>query len=131
MHLKMLLLSWGLKLSNSKPCCEFSSSLHSFLKYLPPMVSWHQAQSVKCIFWVFCSKINPCFRAGEQIGVWKCHVISRHLKTTIFTSIVFGVTKEDWKEQFLPACSLFILVWWVSTTTYSEFTLHIVSLHYV
>jgi hypothetical protein len=36
MHLKIPLLSRGLKLSNSKPGCRVSA-LHFFVKYTPPM----------------------------------------------------------------------------------------------
>jgi hypothetical protein len=38
MHLKIQLLSRGLKLSNSKPGCRVSA-LHFFVKYITPMAS--------------------------------------------------------------------------------------------
>jgi hypothetical protein len=47
--------------------------------------------SLSSFWWVFffssasCSRINSCFLAGMQIGVWNRH------STTIFTSIVYGL----------------------------------------
>jgi hypothetical protein len=38
-----------LKLSNSKPGCRVSA-LHHFVKQIPTMAFWHQAQSSKCFF---------------------------------------------------------------------------------
>ncbi len=33
-------------------------------------------------------RINPCFTAWKQLGVWNCHATCGHRKTTICTSIV-------------------------------------------
>jgi hypothetical protein len=35
--------------------------------------------------------MNTCFTAGKRFMVWNCHATCRHRKTTIFTSIVYGI----------------------------------------
>ncbi len=49
--------------------------------------------------------INPCFTAGKQSGVWNCHAACGRLKTTIFTSTVYGsynvISNLDLSVSFL------------------------------
>ncbi len=106
MHLKIQLLSRGLKLSNFKPGCRVSG-LHFSVKEIPPMAFWHRARSDKCFFSASYSKINPSFTAGGQIGVRNCHATRGHRITTIFTYIAYGYNVffrvVESKEDF---CSL-------------------------
>ncbi len=39
------------------------------------------------------ASINPCFTAGNIPGVENCHAAWRHRKTTVCTSIVYGVAQ--------------------------------------
>jgi hypothetical protein len=43
------------------------------------------------------SMINPRFTAGRWFGVWNCQTARRQLKTTIFTSTVYG---RVWRWQW-------------------------------
>jgi hypothetical protein len=63
--LKTLLLSQGLKLSNSKPGCRVSALLF-FVKYVPPMAFWHQAESDKCLF-------SFLFQDSHLFHFWKAN----------------------------------------------------------
>jgi hypothetical protein len=56
--LNVPLLSRGLKLSNSKQGYRFSA-LHFFLEAIPPMASWHQTQSAKCILQLHLPAVRP------------------------------------------------------------------------
>jgi hypothetical protein len=38
------------------------------------------------------SGIDPSFTTGKLIGVWNCHAIRRQRITTIFTSILYGIS---------------------------------------
>jgi hypothetical protein len=68
MHLKIPLLSRGLKVSNSKPGCKLSA-LDLFVKSIQPLAFSYQAQSDKRFLQLLISELNPCFTAGKQIGV--------------------------------------------------------------
>jgi hypothetical protein len=35
------------------------------------------------------ASINPCFTAGNKLGVGNCHAAWQHQKTTVCTSIVY------------------------------------------
>ncbi len=95
MHLKIQLLSRGLKLSNSKPCCRVSA-LYFFILLMPPMSFRHKAHSDKCFFKLFFySRINPCFTAWRQRGVWNCHETCKYRKPTIFISIVYALHSDN------------------------------------
>ncbi len=43
--------------------------------------------------WTWTSKINTCFTAGKQTVAWNCQTTPGHRKTTIFTSIVYGILR--------------------------------------
>ncbi len=63
MHLKIPLLSRGLKLSNSKPPCQVSA-LQIVVKNIPPMAFWHRAHSDKC-FLRFFFQNQPLFQCWK------------------------------------------------------------------
>jgi hypothetical protein len=47
------------------------------------------------------SRINLCFTAEKQILVWKCLANHGHLKTTIFTSLVYDAYSwGHWRDQW-------------------------------
>jgi hypothetical protein len=77
MHLKMPVLSRGLKLSNSKPGCRVSA-----LHFLGEIDTTNDFLTSSSIRWAFFSasyfRINPCFTAEKRIGVW----IVTHLADT-------------------------------------------------
>ncbi len=58
MHLKIPLLNWGLKLSNSKPGCRVSA-LHFVVELISPMAFWHSALSYKCSFQLLIPVLTP------------------------------------------------------------------------
>ncbi len=92
MHLKMQLLSQGLKLSNSKRGCRVSAlSLFCEIDTTNGFLTLSSFRSV--LFPASYSRIDPCFTVGKRIGVWDCRAISWvYWKMTIFTSIVYAVT---------------------------------------
>ncbi len=49
MHLKMPLLSQGVKLSNTESACRVAA-LHLFVEFITPMAFWLRAHSVECFF---------------------------------------------------------------------------------
>ncbi len=87
MHLKIPLLSRGLRLSGSKP----SSRVSVIDFYVKQILSGFLTSSSfrKVLFSASYSRINPCLIAGERIGVWNRHATCRHRKTTVFTSLVY------------------------------------------
>ncbi len=76
MHLKIPLLSRGLKSSSSKPVCRISA-IHFFVKGKTPMGFWHRVHSDKCFF-SFLFQDQPLFHYWKAIRGLK---LSRNLRT--------------------------------------------------
>jgi hypothetical protein len=77
MHLKIPILSRGLKLSNSKPGCKVSV-LHFFWEIEITNGFLTSSLFGKVPSSAFYSRINLCFTARKRIGVWNCHETHRH-----------------------------------------------------
>ncbi len=90
MHLKIP------RASNLKPDCGVSTRF-SFGKYISPMAFWYQAHPEKMLIIqvLIPDLIYPFFTARKRIVVWNFHATWWHLKTTIFTSVVYGVTIQN------------------------------------
>jgi hypothetical protein len=98
MHLKIMLLSRGLKLPNPKPCYRVSALYFFFLNRYHQWLSDIELIQISASSASYC-RINPCCTAGRRIGVRNCHATRGHRKTTVFTSIVYGsecVFPEGW-----------------------------------
>jgi hypothetical protein len=69
MHLKISFLTWGLKLSNSKPCC-WVKSLHFFVK--SSVAFWHSAHPHNQFFQYFLYDWTPfyCWKANQGLRLW-------------------------------------------------------------
>ncbi len=94
MHLKIPILTCGLKLSNSKQgfrVSAFHFLWNRYYQWLSDIEIIHEVLSS-----AFYSRINPSFTAGKRIGVWNCHETRIHRKTDhIFTSVVYALNCVD------------------------------------
>ncbi len=96
MHMKIPLLSRGLKLMSSKAGCKVSA-LHFSVKLIPQMAFWHRANSDGCFF-IFLSQDEPVFHR------WKANrglKLSRILRTTENDHLhIYSLISMVWRWLF-------------------------------
>ncbi len=94
MHLKIpRSIRRGLEISNSKPGCRVSA-LHFFVTYISPMSFGIELNHISAFFKLIYSglTLTKLVENYWRTRVWKCHKTRGHQKTTIFTSVVYGLS---------------------------------------